>query len=185
LLISQSHPSERTPRDGPQRPRAAKPSRGDRIPATDQRSYAQPPRGGRGRQLHTAALVGCRSEVRVLGSASLRADTGVRLRASSRSESEPGMDRGPGGMCPGSGGGKRRVWGKASADPREPRTAVGPQGVGTLAFRSRAGRCRGIRIWVHSNGFPRSSPSRRSAQGAGLRPSHSSLRTMAPPLRTH
>jgi len=42
-LISQSHPSERTPPDGPQLPRAAKPSRGDRSQATDQRSYARPP----------------------------------------------------------------------------------------------------------------------------------------------
>ena len=40
LLISQSHPSERTPRA----PCEAKPSRGDLSPATDQRSYAQPPR---------------------------------------------------------------------------------------------------------------------------------------------
>ena len=35
---AQSHPSDRT-HDGPQRPCAAKPSRRDRSPATDQRSY--------------------------------------------------------------------------------------------------------------------------------------------------
>ena len=46
--------------------------------------------GGRGGRLRTAALVGGRAVVRVLGSASLRTDAGGRLRASSRHW----MDRG-------------------------------------------------------------------------------------------